>query len=72
MYMHKHLGLHIDRSLTWKIHNKGKRQQVDLKIRRLCWLICPESQLNLRNKCISRNLLGIVCRAVSSRVLRFR
>lgn len=46
----KYLGLHIDKRLTWKTHIKLKRQQLDIKTKRMYWLLGSKSQLSLENK----------------------
>lgn len=48
----KYLGLTIDRRLTWKQHITLKRKQLDIKTKRMYWLIGPKSQLSLENKTI--------------------
>lgn len=48
----KYLGLHIDRRLNWKQHVKHKKEQLNIKTRKMYWLIGPKSQLNLENKVI--------------------
>lgn len=45
-----YLGLRIDRRLTWKDHITCKRKQVDIKTKKMYWLLGPKSQLSLENK----------------------
>ena len=46
----KYLGLHFDKSLTWKDHVQTKRKQLDIKTREINWLIGKHSPLSLENK----------------------
>lgn len=46
----KYLGMALDRRLTWKNHIKNKRNQLNIKTKKLYWLLGPKSQLNLNNK----------------------
>ena len=42
--------VHLDRKLTWRKHISTKRKQLELKLRKLCWIIGQKSQLSLENK----------------------
>jgi hypothetical protein len=54
----KYLGLHLDRELTWKKHFKTKRQQMNMKLREMSWLMNRKSKLSLKNKLIlCRNII---------------
>jgi hypothetical protein len=46
----KYLGLHLDGKLTWKPHTKGKRCQLEIKLKNMSWLINARSQLSLDSK----------------------
>ena len=46
----KYSGIHLDRKLTWRKHITTKGKQLDLKLRKLCWIIGRKSQLSLENK----------------------
>ena len=46
----KYLGIHLYRKLTWRKHILTKRKQLDLKLRKLYWVIGWKSQLSLDNK----------------------
>lgn len=48
----KYLGMNIDRRLTWRNHLQLKRKQLDIKTRKMYWLLGPHSELSLRNKLI--------------------
>ena len=44
----KYLGMYLDRRLTWTKHIKIKRKAMDLKLRKMYWLIGRKSQLSLQ------------------------
>lgn len=46
----KYLGLHLDQKLTWRKHIKTKRQQLNLRLREMSWLLGPKSKLSIKNK----------------------
>jgi len=46
----KYLGIHLDRKLTCRKHISTKRKQMNLKLRKLYWIISRKSQLSLENK----------------------
>jgi hypothetical protein len=46
----KYLGMHLDRKLNWKKHILTKRTQLDLKFRKLYWIIGRQSNLSMENK----------------------
>lgn len=48
----KYLGLHIDRRLNWKKHIQSKRQHLNIKTKKMYWLLGSNSQLSLTNKLI--------------------
>ena len=48
----KFLGMCLDRRLTWTKHIKTKRKAMELKLRKMYWLIRRKSQLSLYNKLI--------------------
>lgn len=46
----KYLGIHLDKRLNWRTHIWTKRQQLNLKLRNLEWLIGNKSKLSIENK----------------------
>ena len=46
----KYLGMHLDKRLNWKAHIQMKRKQLNIKTRKMNWLIGPRSTLSLENK----------------------
>ena len=48
----KYLGMTLDAKLRWKAHVKKKRQELDLRYKKMYWLIGRNSSLSLHNKLI--------------------
>jgi hypothetical protein len=46
----KYLGMTLDTKLRWKEHVKKKRKELDLKYRKLYWLLGRNSELSIDNK----------------------
>ena len=46
----KYLGMHLDIRMAWKAHSTAKRKQIDLKLRKMNWLVGYKSPLTLNNK----------------------
>lgn len=46
----KYLGLHLDRRLNWSKHLQMKRNELNLRLRKMNWLIGKRSPLTLQNK----------------------
>ena len=46
----KYLGMTLDTKLKWKEHVKIKRKELDLKFRKMYWLIGRNSELSIGNK----------------------
>ena len=48
----KYLGMHLDTRLTWKTHLDKKHTEINLKYKKMYWLIGRKSQLSLKTKTI--------------------
>lgn len=46
----RYLGIHLDQKLNWKHHIQMKKTQLDLKHRKMFWLLGPNSELPIENK----------------------
>lgn len=46
----KYLGIYLDSKLTWKTHIKTKRKELDIRVKKMYWLLGRKSQLSLTNK----------------------
>lgn len=46
----KYLGMNLDTKLRWKTHIKKKREELEIKRRKLSWLIDRKSQMTIENK----------------------
>ncbi|KAL1460251.1 hypothetical protein WDU94_012177 [Cyamophila willieti] len=46
----RYLGIHLDQKLTWKHHIQMKKTQLDLKYKKMFWLLGPNSKLSIENK----------------------
>lgn len=46
----KYLGMHLDSRLTWNTHIKSKRSYLDIKVKKMFWLLGSKSELSLENK----------------------
>jgi len=57
----KYLGIHLDERLTYAHHIRTKRRELDLRFRRLSWLLASKSPLSLANR---RLLYMVVLRPV--------
>jgi hypothetical protein len=51
----KYLRLYLDQKLTWQRHIKTKRQQLNLIVRQMSWLLGRKSRLSLENKTLIYN-----------------
>jgi hypothetical protein len=48
----KYLGMTFDTKLLWKEHIKNKRDGLNIKIRKMYWLLGRSSELSIHNKII--------------------
>lgn len=46
----KYLGMFLDKRLNYKVHVRKKREELNLRLRKLYWLLGKSSSLNLSNK----------------------
>jgi hypothetical protein len=46
----KYLAMNLDIRLRWKEHIKKKRRELDLKYKKMYWLLARKSQLSVHNK----------------------
>ena len=46
----KYLGLHLDKRLRWKVHIRKKREELNIKYRKLYWMLGRNSKLSIDNK----------------------
>ena len=45
----KYLGMHLDHKLNWRDIIVTKRKQIELKVKKLSWLLGRKSQLSIAN-----------------------
>lgn len=51
----KYLGMNLDAKLRWKEHIKKKREELNIKYRKMYWLLGRKSQLSIHNKILLYN-----------------
>lgn len=51
----KYLGMTLDAKLRWKEHVKKKRNELNIKLRKMYWLIGRRSTMNIGNKLLLYN-----------------
>ena len=51
----KYLGMSLDAKLKWKEHIKKKREELNLKYRKMYWLLGNNSDLSIQNKIMLYN-----------------
>jgi hypothetical protein len=48
----KYLGMNLDAKLRWKEHIKKKRDELNIKFRKMYWLLGRNSELSIHNEII--------------------
>ena len=51
----KYLGMTLDAKLRWKVHVKKKKEEMNIKFRKMYWLLGKQSELSIHNKLILYN-----------------
>lgn len=46
----RYLGVHLDQRLTFATHINTKRLELEIRLRKMAWLLAPQSSISLANK----------------------
>jgi hypothetical protein len=52
-----HLGIYLDRRLTWQSHIFVKRKQLGLEFQQMYWILEIKSELSIENRLLNYNTI---------------
>ena len=55
----KYLGMNLDAKLRWKEHVKKKKEELNIKLRNLNWLIGRKSHLSVTSMDVRYSAMGV-------------